>query len=57
MRAVLILAVLTLAACGADGVPLRPGATATSQTAPTAPATGVTLTGEAAVGVSSGTIP
>ncbi|MCM2563013.1 argininosuccinate lyase [Lutimaribacter sp. EGI FJ00015] len=41
----LLLALVTLVACGADGEPQRPG------TAETAPDTGVTISGEARFGV------
>lgn len=45
----LILAAALLAACGADGPPLRPDAAAAS-----APGPGVSVTGEASLGVVSG---
>ncbi|MGL6211767.1 MAG: hypothetical protein ACRC14_18240 [Paracoccaceae bacterium] len=45
MRPFLVLALLALAACGADGAPTPPTDAA------------VTVTGEAAVGVTTGTTP
>lgn len=43
MRALAVLALLTLAACGADGAPTKP-----------APKPGVAISGEAEIGVTSG---
>lgn len=46
MRPLILVALLTLTACGADGPPLKP----TAQGA--APGASVTITGDAAVGMS-----
>ncbi|MYM57236.1 argininosuccinate lyase [Thalassovita mangrovi] len=43
-RALILIALLGLAACGADGEPTAP--------APKAPKTGVTVSGEATIGIS-----
>ncbi len=45
MRPILLVALLTLAACGADGPPERPADSTAS---------GITITGEARMGISTG---